>query len=73
MQITVTDRQHGILRDESERTGLSMSELIRRAIDGTYRPGTRVRLRGMELNLGLFREPDAAAVGRRRRPADGAN
>jgi hypothetical protein len=67
IQINVTDRQLQTLRVESARTGLPVSELIRRAIDATYRPGTRVRLRGLEISLGVFREPDAAVAGRRRR------
>ena len=66
IQINVTDRQHAILRRESARTGLPVSELIRRAIDGAYRPGATVRVRGFEVNLGVYRDPDAAAAGRRR-------
>jgi hypothetical protein len=66
IQINVTDRQLQTLRVESDRTGLSVSELIRRAIDATFRPGSRVRLRGLEISVGVFREPDAAAAGRRR-------
>jgi Ribbon-helix-helix protein, copG family len=65
IQINVTDRQLAVLRHESARSGLPVSELIRRAIDGTYRPGTRLRLRGYELNVGVHRHPDAATVGRR--------
>lgn len=66
IQINVTDRQHAILRAEAARTGLPVSELIRRAIDGTYRPGAAVRVRGFEINVGIFQGPDAAASGRRR-------
>src|SRR5690348_14504378 len=66
IQINVTDRQHAILRAEAARTGLPVSELIRRAIDGTYRPGAAVRVRGFEVNVGVYRDPDAAAAGRRR-------
>lgn len=65
IQINVTDRQLETLRAESARSGLPVSELVRRAIDGAYRPGTRIRLRGLEINLGVFREPDAAGIGRR--------
>jgi hypothetical protein len=64
-QITLTDRQHLFLRDESKRTGLTMAELIRRAVDTTYRPFSRPRVGGFELSVGLWREPDAAMVGRR--------
>jgi hypothetical protein len=65
-QITLTDRQHAFLVDESQRTGLSLAELVRRAVDGAYRPFERPRLGGFELSLGLWRRPDAAVVGRRR-------
>ena len=63
--MTLTDRQHAFLLDESGRTGLSLAELVRRAIDGTYRPHDRRRLQGVELSVGLWRRPDAAVVGRR--------
>jgi hypothetical protein len=64
-QIVLTDRQHAFLRDEARRTGLSLAELVRRAVDGTYRPYARPKLQGFELSLGLWREPDAALAGRR--------
>jgi hypothetical protein len=32
-QITLKDRQHRLLLEESVRTGLSMAELVRRAVD----------------------------------------
>ncbi len=64
-QITLTDRQHLFLRDESDRTGLPMAELIRRAVDTTYRPFSRPRLHGFEVSLGVWREPDAALAGRK--------
>ena len=65
-QITLTDRQHSFLLFESQRTGLPLAELIRRAVDTVYRPGTREKVGGMELSVGLWRRPDAAVVGRRR-------
>jgi hypothetical protein len=68
-QITLSDRQHCFLRDESDRTGLSMAELVRRAIDLAYRPHKRPRLGGFEVSFGLWPEPDAAVAGRRRRAA----
>lgn len=64
-QITLTDRQHAFLHDEASRTGLSLAELIRRAVDSTYRPYERPTVAGFELNLGLWRRPDAAVAGRR--------
>jgi hypothetical protein len=66
--ITLTDRQHARLADEAWRSGLSMAELVRRAVDAVYRPGARPRVRGFELNVGLWRRPDAAVAGRRIRP-----
>ena len=65
-QLTLTDRQHAFLLDEAERTGLSMAELVRRAIDCVYRPRSRPRVRGLELAVSLTSRPDAASVGRRR-------
>jgi hypothetical protein len=65
-QITLTDRQHAFLRIESERTDLSMAELVRRAIDRVYRPELRPKVRGYELSVGVWNRPDAAIVGRRK-------
>jgi hypothetical protein len=65
-QLTVTDRQHAFLVGESLRTGLSMAELVRRAIDQVYRPELRPRIPGYELSLGFWKRPDAAVIGRRR-------
>ncbi len=63
-QITLTDRQHALLAEESVRTGLSMAELVRRAVDATYRPKFRPVVRGFHVNLGATRGPDPAVVGR---------
>ena len=67
-QITLSDRQHAFLMSESERTGLSLAELVRRALDSMYRPYVRERVRGFEFSLGIWQRPDAAIVGRRPRP-----
>jgi len=67
-QITFTDHQHAFLVEESNRSGLPMAELVRRAVDRTFRPFRRPTVRGFELSLGLWREPDAAVVGRRVKP-----
>jgi hypothetical protein len=64
-QITLTDRQHGFLSDESRRTGLAMAELVRRALDATYRPYARRRLRGVEFSLGVWHPIDEGLVARR--------
>jgi hypothetical protein len=65
-QLTLTDRQHAFLLGESIRTGLSMAELVRRAIDRVYRPELRPKVPGLEVSLGLWRCPDAAVIGRRK-------
>jgi hypothetical protein len=36
MQITLADRQYERLRQEAERTGASLAELVRRAVDRAY-------------------------------------
>ena len=64
-QITLTDRQHAFLADESFRSGLSMAELVRRAVDATYRPHARPRVPGVEVSVGFWRRPDEALLGRR--------
>jgi hypothetical protein len=62
----VTPRQHAFLKTESHRTGLSMGELVRRALDRTYRPNSRAAVRGFEVSFGLWDRPPAAIAGRRR-------
>jgi hypothetical protein len=70
---TLTDRQYDFLVTESVRTGLPMAELVRRAIDSTYRPGLAPLVRGYEISAGLFKRPTTAMLGRRagRRLFDG--
>jgi hypothetical protein len=68
--LLLTSRQHDLLTDESARTSLPMAELIRRAIDFTYRSGSRPTVRGVELSVGIWRRPDAAVAGRRPRSLD---
>jgi hypothetical protein len=53
---------------EAARTGLSRSELVRRALDETYRPESRRRLGGFDFGFGVWRAPDAAIAGRRAGP-----
>ena len=65
--IMLTHRQASFLADERARTGLSLAELIRRAIDATYREQARPTVAGFELSVGAWRRPDAAVVGRRTR------
>jgi hypothetical protein len=61
----MSETQHDLLVAEANRTGLAASELVRRAIDRTYRPDHRARADGFELSLALWRRPDAAVTGRR--------
>jgi hypothetical protein len=63
-QITLTDRQHQLLVEESLRSSVSMAELVRRAIDTVYRPTLRPVVGGFQVNVGLLRAPDAAIIGR---------
>ena len=67
-QITLEDRQHELLKAEAAIAGISMSELIRRAIDHVYCPWVRPTVRGYEVALAFWKRPDAAVVGRRVRP-----
>ena len=64
-QVTLTDEQHEFLLGEAARTGLSRAELVRRALDATYRPLERRRIKGFDMSIGLWRDPDAALAGRR--------
>jgi hypothetical protein len=66
--VTLTDAQHEFLAEEARRTGLSMAELIRRSLDLAFRPEERPRVGGFELSFGLWRRPDAALTGRRKKP-----
>jgi hypothetical protein len=68
VHLTLTHRQLAFLAAESERTGLSIAELVRRAVDTTYRPHARPKVRGYEISLALWRGPDEALAGRRPPP-----
>lgn len=59
-QITLTDEQYERLQSESERTGSSMAELVRRAIDRTYLSDTEVerRLAGLRASAGVWADRD---------------
>jgi hypothetical protein len=55
-----------MLLDESNRSGLPMAELVRRAVDRSFGPVRRHPLvRGFEVSLGLWRGLDAAFAARR--------
>ena len=65
MQISLTAQQYETLNAEAWRTGLSIAELVRRAVDGVYRPQLRPSASRLELSVGVWRKPDAATTGRR--------
>ena len=64
-QVMLEPEQYDYLIGESVRTGLSRSELMRRALDEAYRPEARVRVGGFDIGFGFWRAPDAAVAGRR--------
>ena len=64
-QVLLEEEQYEYLVGEAARTGLSRSELVRRALDETYRPEARFRVGGFDIGFGLWRAPDAAIAGRR--------
>jgi Ribbon-helix-helix protein, copG family len=68
LHLYLEDRQLALLREEAARTGLSLGEHVRRAIDKVYRPHHRPTVRGCEISLGFWHRPDAAVAGRRPRP-----
>jgi hypothetical protein len=70
IHVLLADSQHEFLRNESARSGLSMAELMRRALDATYPLPPRRQVGGFELNVGLWRRLDAAVTGRRLRKID---
>jgi hypothetical protein len=70
IHVLLRDSQHAFLRNESARSGLSMGELVRRALDATYPLARRRQVGGFELNVGLWRRLDAAVTGRRLRRLD---
>lgn len=69
--LLLTSRQHELLADEAARTGLPIAELIRRAVDRTYRRQAKPTVRGFEVSVGVWRKPDAAVAGRRVQTLDG--
>ena len=58
--VTLTDEQYALLRAEARRTGLSLAELVRRAIDQSYRAPASAedRLQGLERSFGAWKDRD---------------
>jgi len=72
-QITLTDEQYARLRAESEQTGLKVAELVRRAVDTSYRTfGREERLAAIEAGFGAWgdeaHDEDGATYVERIRP-----
>jgi len=61
MQITLDDRRYERLRQEAERTGASIAELIRRAVDARYGRDLTLeeKLRILDETAGLWSEDQA--------------
>lgn len=57
-QITLTDAQYDLLRRESERTGTSLAELVRRAVNATYGRRNASGVDGFEASFGLWADRD---------------
>jgi hypothetical protein len=70
IHVLLTDAQRDFLRNESARSGLSMGELVRRALDATYPLPPRRQVGGFEFSVGFWRRLDAAVTGRRLRRVD---
>lgn len=52
IQITITDAQYAFLDDEADHSGVSIAELVRRAIDTTYALAEPPRIRLIEHSSG---------------------
>jgi hypothetical protein len=71
-QITLTDEQYELLLEESHRTGVALAELVRRAVDRTYRKRSPEDvIRALDASFGLWRDhgdEDGEAYVERMRP-----
>lgn len=72
-QITLTDAQYAALKRASERTGLSLAELTRRALASTYRLPPGEVADALDAGFGAWanRSEDGAAHVERLRPGLG--
>lgn len=62
MQITVDDEQYILLRERSRSSGASIAELIRRAIDESFRMGDRqARLDNLRESAGAWADRPAGS------------
>jgi Ribbon-helix-helix domain len=63
-QITLADDQYARLRAESQRTGLGLAELVRRAVDRTYaaaRPADAISALDASFGSWTWRDGDGAS------------
>ena len=65
IHIQISEKMHRRLTRIANMTGLSVAELIRRAIERTYWRHELPKVKGFEISAGLWKRPSAAIVGRR--------
>jgi hypothetical protein len=63
--ITLSDRQFVYLSRASERTSLSIAELIRRAVEDKYHPSSNGLKSRSEFTVAVWRRPLDGDLGRR--------
>jgi hypothetical protein len=63
-QITLTDDQYERLRAESERSGIGLAELVRRAVDRSYGTATHATLvQALDDSFGSWADRDYDGAG----------
>lgn len=63
----LTQAQYDALKREAGISSISMGEYVRRALNAVLGIEEPRRVRGVEVKLAVWREPDAAVVGKRLR------
>jgi len=53
-QVLLTEHQHTVLKDLSRESGLSLSALVRQAVEKMFEERTRARLTSIDSLLGAF-------------------
>lgn len=62
-QITLTDAQYSRLRRESERSGMALAELVRRALAATYGIGGETSaVAGLDASFGAWEGRDLGGM-----------
>ena len=62
--LTLSDQQYAYLNLASERTSLSMAELVRRAVDEKY-PASAPNTSRSQFTVAVWRRPSREGTGRR--------